>query len=126
MKLIKRYVDDTVCTINGNPLGYLEYANSLHKNLQFTLETPNGSGDLAFLDLNINVNEDRKISCRWYQKSIDTGIILNFRSCAPLQHKKTVTQGTVHKIFNANSDWQSFDADLKEKSRDLDRKSVSN
>ena len=93
LKLIKRYVDDTVCTINGNPLDYLEYANSLHKNLQFFLETPNGSGDLAFLDLNINVNEDRKISCRWYQKSIDTGIILNFRSCARYNIRKLWFKG---------------------------------
>ena len=52
-----------MCTVKGNPLDYLEYASSLHKNLQFTLETTNGSGDLAFLDLNINLNEDRKISC---------------------------------------------------------------
>ena len=82
-------------------------------NLQFTLETQNGSGDLAFLDLNINLNEDRKISCHYYQKSTDIGIILNFRSCAPLQHKRNVIQGTVHRIFNATSDWQSFDVALK-------------
>ena len=113
LKLFKRYVDDIVCTVKGNPLDYLEYANSLHKNLQFILETPNGSGDLAFLDLNINLNEDRNISCHWYQKSTDTGIILNFRSCAPLQHKRNVIQGTVHRIFNATSDWQSFDVALK-------------
>ena len=114
LKLFKRYVDDIVCTVKGNTLVYLEFANFLHKNLQFTLETPNGSGDLAFLDLNINVNKDRKISCHCYQKSADTGIILNFRSCATLQHKKNVIQGTVHKIFNATSDWQSFDAAFKQ------------
>ena len=104
MKLFKRYLDDIVRTVKGNTLDYLEYANFFHKNLQFTLETPNGSGDLAFLDLNINVNEDRKIRCHWYQKSANTGINLNFRSIAPLQHKKNVIQGTVHKIFNATSD----------------------
>ena len=104
LKLFKRYVDDIVSTVKGNPLDYLEYANSLHKNLQFTLETPNGSGDLAFLDLDINLNEDRKISCHWYQKSTDTGILLNFRSSAPLQRKRNVIQGTVHKTFNATSD----------------------
>ena len=113
LKLFKRYMDDIVCTVKGNPLDYLEYANSLHKNLQFTLETPNGSGDLAFLDLNINLNEDRKISCQWYQKSTDTGIILNLRSCFPLQHQRNVIPGTVHRIFNATSDWQSFDVALK-------------
>ena len=99
LKLFKRYVDDIVCTVKGNPLDYLEYANSLHKNLQFTLETPNGSGDMAFIDLNINLNEDRKISCHCYQKSTDTGIILNFRSCAPLQHNRNVILGTVHRIL---------------------------
>ena len=113
LNLFKRYVDDIVCTVRGNPLDYLEYAYSLHKNLQFTLETPNGSGDLAVLDLNMNLNENRKISCHWYQKSTDTGIILNFRSCAPLQHKGNVIQGTVHRIFIANSDSQSFDVALK-------------
>ena len=61
LTLFKRYVDDIVCKVKGNPLDYLEHANSLYKNLQFTLETPNGSGDPAFLDLNINLNEDRKI-----------------------------------------------------------------
>ena len=65
LKFLKRYVDDKVCTVKGNPLDYLEYANSLHKNLQFTLETPNGSGDLAFLDLNIKLYEHIKISCHW-------------------------------------------------------------
>ena len=109
LKIFKRYVDDIV----WNPLDYLEYGNSLHNNLQFTLETPSGSGDLAFLDLNINLNEDRKISCHWYQNSADTGIILNFRSCAPLQHKRNVIQGTVHRIFNATSDCQSFDVALE-------------
>ena len=118
LKSFKRYVDDIVCTVKENPLDYLEYANSLHKNLQFTLETPNGNGDLAFLDLNINLNEDRKISCHWYQKSTDTGIILNFRSCALLQHKRNVIQGTVHRIFNATSDWQSFDVAFK-KNQDI-------
>ena len=102
-----------VCTVKGNRLGYREYANSLHKNLQFTLETPNGSAVLAFLDLNIKLNEERKISCHWYQKSTDTGLILNFRSCAPLQHSRNVIQGTVHRNFNATSDWQSFDVALK-------------
>ena len=75
-------------------------------------ETPNCSGDLAFLDLNINANEDRKIGSHWYQKYTDTGIILNFCSCAPLQHKKNVIQGTVH--FNATSDWQPCDVVLKQ------------
>ena len=107
MKLFKRYMDDIVCTVKGNPLEYLEYASSLHKSLQFTHETTNGSGHLAILDLNINLNADRKIRCHWYQKSADTGIILNFR------YERNLIQGNVHRIFNATLDWQSFEVALK-------------
>ena len=95
------------------PLDYLQHSNSLHKNLQFTLETQNFSGDLALLDLNINVNEDRKIDCHCYQKSTDTGIIPIVCGCAALQHNKNLIQETVHRIFNVTNDWQSFDVALK-------------
>ena len=71
-------------TLKGNPLEYLEYANSLQKNLQFFIETPNSIGDLLFLDLNMNVNDERIINYHWYQKSTHTGIISKFRSCAQL------------------------------------------
>ena len=109
----KMYVDDIVCTVKRNPLDYLEYAKSLHKNLQFTLETPNDSGDLAFLDLNKKVNQDCKISCHWYLKLNDTGMILIFNSGAAIQHSKNVIGATVHSIFNAISEWQSFDVSRK-------------
>ena len=62
-------------------------------------------GNLAFLDINVNVSSKSNITCHWYQKPTDTGIILNFRSCAPLQHKKNVIQGTVDSVFNATSNW---------------------
>ena len=63
LKLFNRDSNDIVCTVKGKPLENLGHTSSLHKNLQFTLETPNGSGDLAFLDLNIKGNENSKISC---------------------------------------------------------------
>ena len=37
MKLFKRYVD-IICTVRGDPDEYSKFANSLHNNLQFTLE----------------------------------------------------------------------------------------
>ena len=56
MKLFKRYVDDIICTVRGDPDEYLKFANSLHNNLQFTLEKVNMDGGLAFLDINVNVS----------------------------------------------------------------------
>ena len=76
--------------------------------MQFTLEKVNMEEDLVFLDININVSSRISITCHWYQNPIDTGIILNFRSCAPLQHKKNVIQGTVHGVFNATCNWLAF------------------
>ena len=102
MKLFQRYVDDIICTVCGDPDEYLKFANSLHNNLQFTLEKVNIEGDLASFDININVSSKSNITCHWYQKQTDTGLILNFRSCAPLQHKKNVIQETVHRVIFCN------------------------
>ena len=96
MKLFLRYVDDIVRTVRGEPSCLLDAANSVHPNLQFTLEETNSEGSLPFLDLNINVSQGRRVTCSWYQKPTDTGTILNYRSCSPTQSKRSVIQGTVH------------------------------
>ena len=70
-------------------------------------------GNLAFLDIKVNVSSKSNITCHWYQKPTDTGLILNLCSCATLQHKKNVIQGTVHRVFNANSNWFAFDQALE-------------
>ena len=44
----------------------------------------------------------------FHQKPSDTGTILNYRSCAPLQHKKSILQGTIHRLFRATSNWEAF------------------
>ena len=89
-------------TVKGDPDIVLKAANELHPNLQFTIENPDSNGDLAFLDLNINVDSRKKVTCGWYQKPTDTGTILIFRSCAPLQYKRNVVEGTVHRIFEVH------------------------
>ena len=61
-KLFLRYVDDILRTVKGDPEKLLRAANLLHPNLQFTIETPNTNGVLAFLDLQISIDKSRKIS----------------------------------------------------------------
>ena len=53
-------------TVKGDPDIVLKAANELHPNLQFTIENPDSNGDLAFLDLNINVDSRKKVTCGWY------------------------------------------------------------
>ena len=58
--------------------------------------------------MSINVQQEGTIFCAWYQKPSDTGTILNYRGCAPLQHKKTIIQGTTHRLFRGTSNWEAF------------------
>ena len=37
MKLFRRYMDDIICTVRGDPDEYLKFANSLHNNLPSNL-----------------------------------------------------------------------------------------
>ena len=107
-KVFLRYVDDIVRTVRGDTKELLDAVNNLHPNLQFTLETTDDKNSLPFLDMSINVHPEVKIFCTWYQKPSDTGTILNYRSCAPLQHKKSIVQGTTHRLFRATSNWEAF------------------
>ena len=59
---------------------------------------------LPFLDTSINVQPEGTIFCTWYQKPSD----LNYRSCATLQHKKNIIQGTIQRLFRATSNWEAF------------------
>ena len=91
-----------------NRTSYSENKNTLHRKLKFTMEKPDKNGNLAFLEMNINVNSWKEINCEWYKKPNDTGVVLNFRSCAPIQHKKNIVEGTVHRVFKSTSTWQNF------------------
>ena len=102
-------MDDIVITVRGEPSCLLDTANSFRLNLQFTLEETNSEGNLPFLDLNINVSQGRGVTCSWYQKSTDTGTILSYRSCASTHYKRSLIQGTVHRVFRSTSIWEQFD-----------------
>ena len=58
--------------------------------------------------MSINVQPEGTLFCTCNQKPLDTGTIVKYRSCAPLQHKKSITQGTIHRLFRATSNWEAF------------------
>ena len=120
VKVFLSYVDDIVRMVRGDPGVVLEAANKLHPYLQFTIEKFDSNVNLAFLDLNVNVDSVKNVTCGWYQKPTDTSIILNFRGCAPLHYKRNVIEGTVHRIFISTSTWEDFDQALGKKSEAMD------
>ena len=56
-------MNDIVRIVNGDPGLALEAANKLHPNLQFIIEELDSNDSLAFLDLNVNVDSGKKVTC---------------------------------------------------------------
>ena len=102
-KVFLRYLNDIVRTVRGDTKEVLDAVNNLHPNLQFTLETTDDKNSLSFLDISLNVQQEGTIFCTWYQNPSDTETILNNRGCAPLLHKKSIIQGTIHRLFRATN-----------------------
>ena len=94
--------------VKGDTRELFDAVNNLHPNLQFKLETTDDKNSLPFLDNSINVKPEGTIFCTCSQKPSNTAKILTYRSCAPLQHEKSVIQGTIHRLFRATSNWEAF------------------
>ena len=60
------------------------------------------------------LNNQGKLSSRWFRKPSDTGLIMNFHSLAPVRYKRSVVVGCVHRIFNSCSTWELFHESLSE------------
>ena len=69
--------------------------------------------ELAFLNLQNSFNKNRKTNCDWYQEPTNTGPILKFTNCAPLLYKRSVIEGTVHRVFRSTSTWEDYDKAIK-------------
>jgi len=66
---------------------------------------------LPSLDMSI-LHHENKLSSTWYVKPSDTGLIMNFHSVAPMQYKRSVVSGFVHRILRACSSWENFHESL--------------
>ena len=87
---------DILCKIiegKGKPILVRRGRQLIHQSFEHKIEHK------CILDLNINVLEDRDVTCTWYQKPTDAGLVLNYRTYAPTQYKRMVIQGHVHRIF---------------------------
>ena len=86
-QFFQRYETQTICTLSDELYRLLKKVNTLHTKFEFTTETPDKNGNIAFLDMIINVKTSKQKNGEWYRKPDATGVVLNFRSCAPIKHK---------------------------------------
>ena len=86
-----RYVDDSHSCLRKDQVDkFHEHLNPVNSNIQFTweLENTNGQG-LLVLD-NITSRRGTEIQVDVYRKPTHTGRYLDFSSCHPLCHKRSV------------------------------------
>ena len=106
--IVLRYIEDIVRKVRCDKKELLDEVKNLYPDLQFTLETIDDKNSLPFLDMSINVQPEGTNFYKWYQKPSDTGTILNYRSCAPLQNNKSIIQGIIYRLFHATGNWEAF------------------
>ena len=106
-KVYTRYMDDILREIKVSQIDKkLSEINNYHPSLKFTMEKENDNS-IPFFDMKI-IHKDNKLSSTWYTKPTDTGLTMNFHAVAPVQYKKSVVTGFIHRIYNACSLWKHF------------------
>ena len=103
----ERYMDDIITEKQAEEAEVkLAEINTLHPSLGFTMEKE-VEHRIAFLEMGVT-NDNGKLSCTWYTKPTDTGLIMNFHALAPKRYKRSVVSGFIHRIYRACSDWKAF------------------
>ena len=101
----RRYVDDTFLLFRSEDAAeqFLEYANGIHNNIQFTIEHENNDC-LSFLDIMITrCNEHFSTSV--FRKKTYTGLGSNFYSSCFLTFKTNSICTLLHRAFDLSSSW---------------------
>ena len=102
----KRYVDDVFCLFNeeSNVTSFLDYLNTCHPNMNFTLEMEN-ENSLPFLDVNVIRLNDRFVTSV-FRKATFSGIFTNFRSFIPELYKRNLISTLLFRSYTISSNWE--------------------
>ncbi|XP_060756573.1 uncharacterized protein LOC132867607, partial [Neoarius graeffei] len=95
-----RYVDDTWVKIKIQEVeAFSKHINAVDSNINFTREDVSGN-NLAFLDCDVHIRQDRSLSIEVYRKPTHTDQYLLFDSHHPLEHKLGVIRTLQHRAQN--------------------------
>ena len=90
--LWKRFIDDMCTALPSNPVdSFHDHLNSIDPCIEFTIEWES-DGQLPFLDILLNREEDGSISTSVYHKATHTDQHLCFHSHHPAAHKRAVVR----------------------------------
>ena len=120
-KLYDRYMDDILRSIKRTEVRQkLAEINSYHPYLKFTIEEENEQSAVPFRDMLI-YRVDSLLYSTWFNKSTDTGLVMNYHALAPRKYKQSVVAGFVYRIHRACSTWKNFHVSLEKAKCILER-----
>ena len=108
-----RYVDDCFLAFRSKEQAdkFLQYLNSKHKNISFTVEHELNQ-QLPFLDILITREEGHLVT-DVYRKKTYTGLGLNFHSFVPSLFKINSIKTLLHRAYNICSTWHNFHEEVE-------------
>ncbi|XP_050513525.1 uncharacterized protein LOC126889333 [Diabrotica virgifera virgifera] len=115
IKFYARYVDDTLIIWNGTIdilHDFLDFLNTLHDTIKFTLEIQNDSKSLNFLDLTLTLRNGT-IDFGIYRKPTHTGTVIPADSHHPIQHKLAAFYSYINRLVSIPLTTTSFNKELK-------------
>ena len=107
-----RYVDDTFLLFRDRYQAdnFLEYANNVHPNINFTIEYENNNR-LPFLDILITRDDDH-FNTTVFRKKTFTGLGANFYSHCYFNFKLNALSTLFHRAYTLTSDWDKFHKEI--------------
>lgn len=99
-----RYVDDCLALFTSceDAHSFLDYLNSHHPSLKFTIEHEQASS-INFLDTKISHDKDGHIAVEWTLKDTNTGVYTPSCSYAPLNFKKAAMRSLFYRAKRISS-----------------------
>lgn len=107
-----RYVDDVFAVFssdNDTSEPFLQFLNSRHRNLRFTIER--GPTALPFLDTFVDVQNGMK-DISVYRKPTHTGLLLNYSAYSPSKWKISLIYCLLHRAFTICSSYSLLHAEI--------------
>ena len=109
----RRFIDDIFFIFLGTPeeLAQLQhFMNSMHPTIKFTFQS--SPTEIAFLDLQIYLDQDRTLATTLHRKPTDCSPLLHFKSHHPLSCKESIIFSQALRYNLIISDDQSLQTEL--------------
>ena len=106
-------MDDTFCLFHSeqDAIAFLDYINSQHPNIRFTMEKEIDHV-LPFLDVLIDNTHRSSVVTSTFRKKTFTGLLTNYFSFTPLSYKTGLIRTLIDRVFKINNTWLGFHNDI--------------